>query len=262
MCLILFAHEHMKQYKLVLVANRDEYHQRETKKAARWQHQPRIFGGIDCVAGGSWLSVDDSGRLAAVTNVRKPPFGTNYKYSRGLLVSEFLSHNLTARDFMQALTQHRSDYGLFNLILLDDSGLWHYSNDTGVISQVEKGIHGLCNASLNTPWPKLSEGRKHFNYALDHDGFDPCHLFSMMQSQIRAPDEKLPKTGVNLEFERLLSSIFIKNTNYGTRSSTLITIDYNNVLEFCELSYKPCGSIKSQVSQSIPLVNTAMMKKS
>lgn len=253
MCLILFAHEYSKQYKLVLLANRDEYHQRATKKSGVWVNQPHIFGGVDLQAGGSWLSVDNTGRLASITNVRKPPFEVNNKCSRGLLVSEFLSGHLSANDFLEQLKPKDSDYGLFNLLLFDKSGLWYYSNDTGQSQQVEYGIHGLCNASLDTPWPKLTEGKELFKQAIDEDCFETSKLFSIMQSQIKASDEQLPNTGVSLEFERLLSSVFIKSANYGTRCSTLITIDYNDVLEFSELSYDAYGDIESEVSQTIKL---------
>jgi len=260
MCLILFAHEYSKQYKLVLLANRDEYHKRATKKSGAWVNQPHIFGGIDLQAGGSWLSIDKSGRLAAITNVRKPPFGVTNKYSRGLLVSEFLSSDLCANDFLEELKPKSCDYGLFNLLLFDKSGLWHYSNDTGRSQRVERGIHGLCNASLDTPWPKLTTASKQFKQALERDCFEPSKLFGIMQSQVRPLDEELPNTGVSLEFERLLSSVFIKSVGYGTRCSTLITIDYNNVLEFCELSYNAHGDIKSEVSQIIELSNKIEQK--
>ena len=47
MCLIIFKYQPNDLYKLVLVANRDEYYQRATQAAGYWPDQPHIFGGID-----------------------------------------------------------------------------------------------------------------------------------------------------------------------------------------------------------------------
>lgn len=77
MCLILFAYQYTSRYKLVLLSNRDEYHKRATALASFWPDHPAIFGGKDKEAGGSWLSVDTKGRLAAITNIRKPPFNSS-----------------------------------------------------------------------------------------------------------------------------------------------------------------------------------------
>ncbi|MEO1896539.1 MAG: NRDE family protein [Cycloclasticus sp.] len=251
MCLILFAYDSLDQYKLVLLANRDEYHQRKSKQANFWPGHPTIFGGIDCVAGGSWLSVDTSGRLAAITNVRKPPFSDSNKQSRGELVKSFLSNQQLAEDYLKELKQKGAGYSLFNLLLLDSTGLWHYSSDTHHIQEITQGMHGLSNATLDTPWPKLTNGCSLMSQSLQQNALNPSELLSIMQSQLRPADDELPTTGVGIEFERLLSSIFIESRDYGTRCSTLLTIDRNNVLDFCELSYSPSGQITSDVLQEI-----------
>ncbi len=253
MCLILFAYNHLEQYKLVLITNRDEYHHRKAKQADFWLEQPSIFGGIDCVAGGSWLSVDKAGRLAAVTNVRKPPFGQTAKHSRGDLVKDFLSTNLPASDYLAELKSNDGDFGLFNLLLFDDSGLWHYSSDTHQAQLIQKGIHGVSNATLNTPWPKLKNGCECLRQELNSDELNTENLLNILQSQQKPNDSELPNTGVSHEFEQLLSPIFIRNNEYGTRCSTLITIDQHNTLIFHELSYNPEGAIMTKVLQQIKI---------
>ncbi len=251
MCLILFAYQHADNYKLVVIANRDESYQREAKPAAFWPQQPHIFGGIDCAEGGSWLSVDTTGRFAAITNIRKAPFSKDNERSRGHIISRFLSNQQTASEFMNELTKTDSQYGLFNLLLLDASGLWHYSSDSHQAQRIAPGIHGLSNASLDTAWPKLRIGRAKLEQQLAHAPLDNNQLLSIMQSTQQATDKQLPNTGVGLEFERFLSPAFIQGDDYGTRCSTLLTIDHNDCLEMTELTYDSDGVEVSQVHQTI-----------
>jgi len=252
MCLIVFAHQYFSDYKLVILSNRDEYHERATAQARFWPEASLIFGGKDKVAGGSWLSVDAKGRLAAVTNIRKEPFNKKAALSRGLLVSDFLNQPLSAADFLNELKRKDTQYALFNLLLFDQTGLWYYSNDTRQIHQIDKGVHGLSNASLNTPWPKLCEAVS----ALEHTSpsMHISTLLNIMGSELRPHDNELPNTGVTLELERLLSAVFIKSKAYGTRCSTIITIDYENTLKFHELSFDAEGKSQAEVSQRIDIL--------
>ena len=252
MCLIVFNYQPSKRQKLVLVANRDEYHQRETLSARYWPDQPHIFGGIDNVANGSWLSVDTSGRLAALTNIRKPPYKDSSKLSRGHLVRDFLSQPLPAPEFIKNLKQRDNKYGLFNLLLMDNTGLWCYSNDSQQAQPVPPGQHGLSNATLDTPWPKLTTSLQEFKKSLTSNSLDESQLLNVMQSQTKPKDSELPDTGIGLEFERFLSPIFIQGEDYGTRCTTLLTID-ENAIKFTELSYAPTGQISNEVRQEIDL---------
>jgi|TARA_R110002096_G_scaffold61468_7_gene152770 uncharacterized protein with NRDE domain len=255
MCLLLLKHQPNEQYKLVLLANRDEYHHRLAAQADFWPDHPSIFGGIDLLAGGSWLSVDLTGRLAAITNIRKPPFSRTNKRSRGHLVSDFLTAQQPAAEFLSDLKKKDGLYGLFNLILLDKTGLWHYSNDTHQASPISPGFHGLCNAGLNTPWPKLTQASTQFKQSLKTESIDPIPLLSIMQSQTKPPDALLPNTGIGLDFERFLSSVFIQGDEYGTRCTTLLTIDDKHAMQFIELSYDQQGNINAEVMQEIQLLH-------
>jgi len=252
MCLILFKYQPNEQQKLVLVANRDEYHQRETLRAGYWPHQPHIFGGIDNVANGSWLSVDTSGRLAALTNIRKPPYKDSSKQSRGHLVRDFLSQQQPAPEFIENLKQRDHEYGLFNLLLMDNTGFWCYSNDSHLAQRVSSGNHGLSNATLDTPWPKLTTSLLEFEKSFASNRLDDLQLIDTMQSQTKPKDKDLPDTGIGLEFERFLSPIFIQGEDYGTRCTTLLTIN-ENAIKFTELSYAPTGKISDEVQQQIEL---------
>ena len=64
-------------------------------------------------------------------------------------------------------------------------------------------------------------------------------VFSFLQDKEISPDCDLPHTGISLEHERMLSPLFIESHNYGTRTSTIITFDYEGNVVFTERSYIP-----------------------
>ena len=70
MCLILFAQNEHPDYSLVLAANRDEFYARPTQPAHRWNDGTDLIAGRDLEAGGTWMGLNPSGQLAAVTNFR------------------------------------------------------------------------------------------------------------------------------------------------------------------------------------------------
>ncbi|NOQ95908.1 MAG: hypothetical protein GQ555_04745, partial [Desulfobacterales bacterium] len=72
MCLLLMALNTHPAYKLIILANRDEYYDRPTCPAAFWDEAPFLLAGKDLQGGGTWLGVTRKGRIAAVTNYRDP----------------------------------------------------------------------------------------------------------------------------------------------------------------------------------------------
>jgi uncharacterized protein with NRDE domain len=59
-----------------------------------------------------------------------------------------------------------------------------------------------------------------------------------LQNQDRPPDDHLPNTGVGKELERVLSPIYIASPGYGTRCSTILTIDRSNHIHITEYTWK------------------------
>ncbi|PCI69150.1 MAG: hypothetical protein COB26_00240 [Piscirickettsiaceae bacterium] len=253
MCLIVLANRYSEKYKFVLVSNRDEFHKRTSLPAQFWPEHEHIFGGFDKRGGGGWLCVDSSGRLAAVTNIRKPPFVEQTKKSRGNLIKRFLTGNASAPDYLEKLAKRDGEYALFNLLLMDKSGLWHYSSDTHQSKKLSSGLHGLSNADLNTAWPKLAHGVTQLQMMLNRDKVGPVALLKLLSSKRTVPDEMLPNTGISISAERFLSPQFIVGPKYGTRCRTLITIDQDNILEFIEVSFDADGNQTGIVSQRIEL---------
>lgn len=221
MCLILIAWRTHPDFPLVVAANRDEFHARPTAPAGPWAEDPRVIGGRDLEAGGSWLGVRAGGRFAAVTNVREPgvPRGPR---SRGDLVREFLLGEAPAAAFVNAV--RGQDYSGFNLLVADGRALWYGSNRDGRARELAPGVYGLSNHLLDTPWPKLVTAKARFQAALD--GLpDPEGMFQVLADREVVPDALLPATGLSPEWERKLSAIFVEAGDYGTRASTALTVD-------------------------------------
>ena len=222
MCLILVAWQSHPEFPLVVAANRDEFHARPTAVAARWHEAPQVRGGRDLEAGGTWLGVADGGRFAAVTNVREPgqPPG---EVSRGHLTHDFLTGTLAPAAYLGTLDGSR--YAGFNLLVADDTTLAYRSNRDGVARTLSPGIYGVSNHLLDTPWPKLASAKARFAAALAASHADApgvASLFAILADAEIVPDEHLPATGVSLEWERMLSAVFVLSPKYGTRASTVL----------------------------------------
>ena len=237
MCLIVVGWRVHPDYPLVVAANRDEFYARPTAIAARWPDAPQIIGGIDLEAGGTWLGITESGRFAAVTNVREPNMAKAAS-SRGALTRDFLLADLPAGDYAEQI--EGSHYAGFNLLLSDGESLLYCSNRDGEPRGLPPGIYGMSNHRLDSPWPKLVQARQRFNAAIQHLP-DETAFFELLADQTIVADDKLPQTGVPLEWERLLSAVFVKSENYGTRASTLVWRRADGMVKLHEKSFGPNG---------------------
>jgi uncharacterized protein with NRDE domain len=238
MCLILLAYEAHPDYRLILAANRDEFFSRPTAPAAFWEEAPHILAGRDLKAGGSWLGMTRSGRIAAITNYRAPRAERKDAPSRGGLVSGFLSSAMTVAEYLAFLKREGSRFNGFNLIFGDRSRICWFSNRDESPRLLEPGIHGLSNHLLDTPWPKVTMGKEAIKRLVSHGKpVLPETLFSILADRAIAPDDLLPDTGVGIELERFLSPLFISTPAYGTRSSTVILIDREERVTFIEQSF-------------------------
>jgi uncharacterized protein with NRDE domain len=248
MCLIVFAWRPGHAVPLVVAANRDEFYARPAAALAEWPDAPGLIAGRDLQAGGTWLGIGPGGRFAALTNIRNPsaPQGTR---SRGELAQRFLRSDLSPAHFLTTLHTERDAYGGFNLLVGDTQQLWHFNAHSGQAQALHAGIHGISNADLNTPWPKLQRAKAAFTQALNNG--DEAELFALLDDATRPADEQLPNTGVSLEIERLLGSVFIASPTYGTRASTLLFVHADGSRRLIERSFAaqgvPAGEVRVEV---------------
>ncbi|MFL6518195.1 MAG: NRDE family protein [Bacillus sp. (in: firmicutes)] len=223
MCLILFAYQVHPDYKLIVAANRDEFLQRSTAKAHYWQDSPDILAGRDLEKMGTWMGVTTAGRFAALTNYRDPKEVTEGKKSRGELVEDAMKYKGNIKDYMKNLVEKKDLYPGYNLLAGDGAELYYYSNRGQEPQKLVPGIYGVSNHLLNTDWPKVKKGKEGMSNIIKRRPEDIIEqLLALLQNADRAPDELLPNTGVSIEWERMLSPLFIESENYGTRSSTVM----------------------------------------
>ncbi|MFJ8066623.1 NRDE family protein [Psychrobacillus sp. NPDC096426] len=238
MCLINFQFHDHPNYKLIVVANRDEFYDRKTEPAHFWEDAPNLLAGRDLVGLGTWLGITKEGKFAALTNYRNPLEVGDGKTSRGEIVLNFLVGNLSSEEYLHSLDRNKEKYNGFNLILGNPGKLYYYNNVEGEITEIDPGTHGLSNKFLNTAWPKVVKGRDSLKaYSLKKKEVQLDELFAIMTDAEMALDEDLPNTGVGIELERSLSALFIKIPNYGTRCSTIILVDHTNQVTFAERTY-------------------------
>lgn len=238
MCLIVIGWRAHAGFPLIVAANRDEFHHRPTAPAAFWADAPAILAGRDLEGGGTWLGITRGGRFAALTNYRDPRHLVPGSPSRGRLVSDFLAGGERPGDYLARIAREGGRYNGFNLFVADGERLAYYSNRDGAVRELPPGIYGVSNHLLDTPWPKLTAARSAFAGALPGlPGTDP--LFALLADDEIAPDHHLPETGVPLEWERLLSSIFVRSPAYGTRASTVVVAGADGAVRFEERSFGP-----------------------
>ncbi|MBE0572629.1 MAG: NRDE family protein [Ignavibacteriaceae bacterium] len=237
MCLIVFANNVLEDYKLIFAANRDEFYNRPSEQAEFWKEHPDLLAGKDLQAGGTWMGITKQGKFAAITNFRDLKNHRNDAPSRGNLTLDFLVSDVTPEEYYNKLKSTLADYNGFNLILGDVDELFYFSNKTQVLQKLEPGIHGISNAILDTPWPKVEKSKRQLKNLIEQHNIHPWEVLNLLDDTSPAKDEELPDTGVGMELERRLSSIFIKSEKYGTRSSTIVTVDIDNKVRFVEKTY-------------------------
>lgn len=237
MCVIFIAYNVRRDYPLVLLANRDEFYSRLAESARRWGDDPNILAGRDSVSGGTWLGVADSGRFAAVTNYRDPN-GPKGKTSRGSLVADFLRSRVSAADYLAVIHKNADEFTGFSLLAgeinAQTNELYYYSNRRSTVEKLMSGIYGLSNKFLDTPWPKIEKGKLAMSKTLDNKTIANDSLFEILLDETLAEDADLPDTGIGYEREKMLSAIFIKTPDYGTRCSTVLKFDAAFNFEFEE----------------------------
>jgi uncharacterized protein with NRDE domain len=240
MCVIFFAYRQHPEYPLILLANRDEFYERPTAAAQSWEDFPDIFAGRDLVHGGTWLGINKSGRVAAVTNYRDPRAAPG-KFSRGDLVGDFLKLDVGVEDYLRQIKARAADFSGFNLLVGEIGAkaqkLGYYSNREDRINMLEPGIYGLSNHLLDTPWRKVEQGKAAVAKLLQNGGLEKQKYLEILADKTLAADADLPETGIGYEREKLLSAIFIETPVYGTRSSSLVLVDKDYEISLDERNF-------------------------
>jgi len=253
MCILFFAIKQHPKYPVIICANRDEFHQRPTKSMHWWPNNDLLTGdvlaGKDLQAGGTWLGLNKGGRFSALTNFRQPHLIDKDKQSRGELVLQALAHQ--DDDMAKQLVKSSNHYNGFNLVFGQLTKLMCFDSVSQKQQVLNVGFHSLCNGALDDIWPKMALGQAKLADAIKDHRLDIEQLFNLMKSAQQAKTEHLPKTGVPLNWEQLLSSIFITSPEYGTRTTNIITLDNEGNIAIYDQSYNEQGECVNKQHFSI-----------
>jgi uncharacterized protein with NRDE domain len=236
-CINVFSFGNHSKFPFILLANRDEFLLRPTQPAHFHGKDGFILSGIDIEKGGTWLGISKSGRFAMITNYRDPSQIKDLASSRGELVLRFLSSSLSPLHYCENLKTEWDAYNGYNLIVGEIQNLefWYASNIKEEIAKIEPGIHGVSNAFLDTPWPKMKSLKSGFEALMKNESLGLDTLQTLILDARKFPLDELPQTGVPTEVEEMLSSVFISSPHYGTVCSTVIIVDEEGKVDFREL---------------------------
>lgn len=236
MCIVAFAWQVLDDLPLCLISNRDEFYHRPTSQLHHWENSP-IIAGQDLQSGGTWMGVTAHGRWAIVTNYRDARDKKTYPTSRGHLIQAFLESELTPIRFAKELEQKQCDYAGFNLFLGDKTQAVYMSNRGEAPQVLPKGVYVVSNGNMSDDWQKTKHLRKRFTQELlpmlqlkQTSEADIQHeVWDILEDERKIVPELLPDTGIDQDFEQLLSSTFIQSPVYGTRCSNLLRMNHENI---------------------------------
>ena len=259
MCIAVFSWNPDRDTPLVLAANRDEFFARPTEPMHWWPDSP-VLAGRDLKANGAWLGITRHGRFALVTNIRNPALRREGAPSRGDIVKNFLQSAIVSSTFVAALATISQHYEGFNFLCGEVTGdtreLWFLNSAERVAKRLEQGQYGLSNASLDTDWPKLSRAKQGLRHALAErdDAAQTARLLRLLRNTTPTSERQLPNTGVPLEWERALGSIFINRDGYGTRASTVLRIGRERA-DASEINFAPDATMSQRNDFSFDIVS-------
>ena len=148
--------------------------------------------------------------------------------SRGGLIPELPAPPAAAEEYFGTLTGHAQEYSGFNLLLAD-----------GTLAVVRlQSRHPVRAApcrpgstvSPTRPWTPRGRscsacGPRLQDWLREAPDAPVETLFSLLADRTRADDAPLPETGLERQWERVLSSPFVQDPDYGTRCSTVLMLE-------------------------------------
>ena len=241
MCVAALAWQAHPRWRLVAIGNRDEYHTRAAAPLARWDDGSGIVAGRDLVGGGTWLGVSDAGRFALITNRRGFGDPDPARRSRGELVSALL----TTSDPPAPLEA----YNPFNLLASSGDRLEYLTNRPEPLrTSLGHGIYGLGNGALDEPWPKTLALKQAVTDWLGAGDGDPTALFAILASD-DCPALGLPSyEASDIAIEPRDTPPFIRGPIYGTRCSTVVTVDADGVGRIIERRFELDGAVTGETA--------------
>jgi uncharacterized protein with NRDE domain len=259
MCLLVFAWQTVPGFPLVVAANRDERLDRPSHSlCVLREHDPRILGGRDELAGGTWLAVNQHGVVAGLTNRPSPGGRDPAKRSRGelpMLAASYPSAADGVADLMDRVEP--AQYNPAWLLIGDRDSLHYIELASDRLPQTHTlgpGVHILENVGLGAPSAKVTNIR--LLIGADSSGGAPLwdvlptvladHSIPITDGEAGSPeglDTSQPNSDVMVRPLETRAAC-VHTDNYGTRSSALVRIpaDRDRAPEMLVADGPPCTS--------------------
>lgn len=223
MCTVVILRRPGHDWPLLLAANRDEMADRPWRPPGRhWPERENVTAGIDELAGGAWLGVNDEGVVAGILN-RRDSLGPDPSLrSRGELVLEALDH-FDADDAAQALGDlDGRSWRSFNMVIADNRDAYWLRSLGAVaggrieIQPIEEGLSMITSGELNDMTaPRIAHNRKLFEAAPVPDPeIDDWSAWQELLAGRAHPDGAGPEEAMTV----------VTDHGFGTLSSSLIAL--------------------------------------
>lgn len=174
MCTLIILRRPNHAWPLLFAANRDEMVDRSWLPPARhWPDRPEVIAGLDELAGGTWLGINDHGVAGAILNRLGSLGPATDKRSRGELVLDALDHADAAEAAQSLAALDASAYRSFNLVVADNrDAFWARSTgeDKVQITAVPPGLSMITSGELNDlESPRIGHFLSRFREAQEPD---------------------------------------------------------------------------------------------
>ena len=234
MCLLITLFRVVPGAPLVVAANRDERLDRPAVAATVLrEREPRILGGRDLLAGGTWLAVSDEGVVAGLTNQPTADGRDPSKRSRGELPLICATQH-TAKLATEALAPgvDPARYNPCWMLVGDRDTLFSVGIGPGSpgpeIEQLGPGLHVLENAPLRAHSPKAAFVRELVEQRLaEQPSAGPAAVAEILQTVLRDHRPAVPEPRTDASgriWPASLTAACVHADGYGTRSSAIITV--------------------------------------
>jgi uncharacterized protein with NRDE domain len=230
MCLLIFAWQPEAEHPLVVAANRDERLDRPACSLCVLRDTaPRILGGRDDLAGGTWLATNEHGVVVGLTNSPSPGGRDATKRSRGELPLMVAAAS-SAADGVASLcrTVEPGQYNPAWLLAGDRRALFYVelaSDRAPVVRQLAPGLHVLENVPLDQPSLKVDLVRSCMATARSAGGPLSDSVLAVLSDHTLPPGAD-PETTVVGDASRRAATLAccVHTDDYGTRSAAVVAV--------------------------------------
>ncbi len=223
MCTLAIYFRVFPDYPVVVAANRDEFLDRPALAPTTLGEHPRIIGGKDLRAHGTWLGINQYGMIAGLLNRRIAETEPNDDKlrSRGLLCLDALQRSSVTHGLRYIESQRGRDYNGFNLLIASrDAAIVAYNRGGEIeIVKLTPGFHLLTNADVDDfECPRISRSYGRFAELGRREDFAANPLARRADLAALLADHS---TQLDARTGRP-NSLCLHLGDYGTRSSSLI----------------------------------------